>query len=325
MNNFIKVLRSKSLAQSKEAATQILKGKLSTLTDGELCIVSYGASSADAKSLLGFTRLINGQHINTIVGDNSDDDDGKKYYLYQLSKDEVTALGDPTIKEAYQLYSYTGEWEAATDKATVGSVIKVYNGNVSENYVDTKYVDEFETLITDTIWEGADTEETTDDKTDAHVKANNTIDEAFKKTETTVGVLATKVIENEEITAQSLIDLAKSAGTLNPLGKIEYIQHPSANYIANASSLDDAIMKLDAAVEAASQTGGSGIEGVAPISASKDESTLITTVSLKYDSNKGLSVDSNGLGVNVKSSGGLSVDSNGLRIDDELIIDCGEY
>ena len=324
MNNFIKVLRSKSLAQSKETATQILKDKLSTLTDGELCIVSYGASSAEAKSLLGFTRLINGQHINTIVGDNSDDD-GKKYYLYQLSKDEVTALGDSTIKEAYQLYSYTGEWETATDKATVGSVIKVYNGNVSENYVDTKYVDEFETLITNSIWDGSDTEETTDDKTDAHVKANNTIDEAFKKAETTIGVLATKVIENEEIAAQSLIDLAKSAGTLSPLGKIEYIQHPSANYIANASSLDDAIMKLDAAVEEASQTGGSGIEGDAPISASKDETTLITTVSLKYNSSKGLSVDSNGLGVNVKSNGGLSVDSNGLGLSDELTINCGEY
>lgn len=49
-----------------------------------------------------------------------------KYRTVKLTKEEVTALSDSNVKEAYKVVSYTGTWASATDKATVGDVIKIY-------------------------------------------------------------------------------------------------------------------------------------------------------------------------------------------------------
>ena len=59
-----------------------------------------------------------------------------KYRTVKLSESEVTALGDSNVKEAYKVVSYTGTWESATDKATVGDVIKIYkDSSVKEIYL----------------------------------------------------------------------------------------------------------------------------------------------------------------------------------------------
>ena len=59
-----------------------------------------------------------------------------KYRTVKLSDAEVTELKDSNVKEAYKVVSYTGTWESATDKATVGDVIKIYkDSSVKEIYL----------------------------------------------------------------------------------------------------------------------------------------------------------------------------------------------
>lgn len=59
-----------------------------------------------------------------------------KYRTVKLSEADVTALKDSNVKEAYKVVSYTGTWESATDKATVGDVIKIYkDSSVKEIYL----------------------------------------------------------------------------------------------------------------------------------------------------------------------------------------------
>lgn len=59
-----------------------------------------------------------------------------KYRTVKLSDTEVTELKDSNVKEAYKVVSYTGTWESATDKATVGDVIKIYkDSSVKEIYL----------------------------------------------------------------------------------------------------------------------------------------------------------------------------------------------
>ena len=50
-----------------------------------------------------------------------------KYITVKLTPEEVTALGDANVKEAYKVISYTGnDYKTATDKQQVGEVIKIY-------------------------------------------------------------------------------------------------------------------------------------------------------------------------------------------------------
>lgn len=59
-----------------------------------------------------------------------------KYRTVKLSDADVTTLNDSNVKEAYKVVSYTGTWESATDKATVGDVIKIYkDSSVKEIYL----------------------------------------------------------------------------------------------------------------------------------------------------------------------------------------------
>lgn len=52
-------------------------------------------------------------------------DNAAKYEVLKLTDDEVTALGDENVKEAYKVVSYVGD-EAAATKTQVGDTIKIY-------------------------------------------------------------------------------------------------------------------------------------------------------------------------------------------------------
>lgn len=72
----------------------------------------------------------------TLKGINNTQANALKYRTVKLSDAEVTALNDSNVKEAYKVVSYTGDWESATDKATVGDVIKIYkDSSVKEIYL----------------------------------------------------------------------------------------------------------------------------------------------------------------------------------------------
>lgn len=60
-----------------------------------------------------------------------------KYTTHKLSETEVTALGDVNVKEAYQIFAYTGTWNATGNKGTqVGETIKIYKDSaIKEIYL----------------------------------------------------------------------------------------------------------------------------------------------------------------------------------------------
>ena len=60
-----------------------------------------------------------------------------KYITHQLSEAEVTALSDVNVKEAYQIFAYTGTWDATSNRGTqVGDTIKIYkDSSVKEIYL----------------------------------------------------------------------------------------------------------------------------------------------------------------------------------------------
>lgn len=49
-----------------------------------------------------------------------------KYITVKLTPEEVTALNEANVKEAYKVFSYKGTWESPTDKQQVGDTIKIY-------------------------------------------------------------------------------------------------------------------------------------------------------------------------------------------------------
>ncbi len=164
------------------------------------------------------------------------------------------------------------------------------NTAVSDAYVTTKYAEPFETKV------GADN----------HIKANDKIDAAFKKTENTISVLANEVISNEKVTTTAVSKLAESVGGVtNTDGVIKYTPKEGANYISGATSVHDATVKLDAAIKTVETNALTGVTGSEAITVSDGK-----TVSLK-------------LGTGSKGDNALVINTNGLYLPN--VWDCGVY
>lgn len=162
------------------------------------------------------------------------------------------------------------------------------NTAVSDAYVTTKYAEPFETKV------GADN----------HIKANDKIDAAFKKTENTISVLANEVISNEKVTTTAVSKLVESVGGLtNTDGVIKYTPKTDANYIGNASSVHDATVKLDAEIKTVATTALTRVEGSQAITVSGNN-----TVSLK---------------LNAAADNALKITTDGLYLSN--VWDCGTY
>lgn len=66
-----------------------------------------------------------GKTLKTVEGNAA------KYKVVKLTDEQVTALGDANVKEAYQVVSYVGADAEGTDYTKVGDVIKIYkDGNL---------------------------------------------------------------------------------------------------------------------------------------------------------------------------------------------------
>ena len=85
-----------------------------------------GQISSIATTLKGVQKSIAAVEANAL-----------KYITHKLTAEEVTALGDVNVKEAYQVFAYTGTWDATTNKGTlVGDTIKIYkDSSVKEIYL----------------------------------------------------------------------------------------------------------------------------------------------------------------------------------------------
>ena len=122
-------------------------GKLTGVAEVKLAAVAKTGSAADVATtnITGDTThvAVTGTTVSaqitdiakTLKGISDTQANPVKYKTVKLSDTEVSALG-ANVKEAYQVVSYTGTWEFATDKATVGETIKIYkDANVKEIYL----------------------------------------------------------------------------------------------------------------------------------------------------------------------------------------------
>ena len=73
----------------------------------------------------------------TIKGITTTQSNAFKYITVKLTPEEVTALSDSNVKEAYKVVAYIGDtYESATTKQTVGEVIKIYkDATIKEIYL----------------------------------------------------------------------------------------------------------------------------------------------------------------------------------------------
>ena len=88
-----------------------------------------GQISSIATTLKGVQKSIAAVEANAL-----------KYITHKLTTEEVTALGDSNVKDAYQVFAYTGTWNSTTNKGTqVGDTIKIYkDATIHEIYLGDK-------------------------------------------------------------------------------------------------------------------------------------------------------------------------------------------
>lgn len=124
-------------------------GKLAGMTDIKLAAVAATGSASDiAKAEIpnkGEYATVEGENLSeqiasiakTIKGLDTTQSNAFKYITVKLTSEEVTALGDSNVKEAYQVVAYTGEnYEKADTKKTVGDIIKIYkDATIKEIYL----------------------------------------------------------------------------------------------------------------------------------------------------------------------------------------------
>ena len=90
-------------------------------------------------------------------------DNAAKYKVKKLTDEEVSALGDENVREAYKVVSYTGEETEQTVYTQVGDTIKIYkDSSLVETYIGSSYDTVAETngqpVITKYIWELKETD-----------------------------------------------------------------------------------------------------------------------------------------------------------------------
>ena len=114
-------------------------GKLASVGEIKLAAVAKTGSASDvAKAVIpndGTYATVEGENVSeqiasiakTIKGITSTQSNAFKYITVKLTPEEVTALSESNVKEAYKVVAYIGEnYATATTKETVGDLIKIY-------------------------------------------------------------------------------------------------------------------------------------------------------------------------------------------------------
>lgn len=124
-------------------------GKLAEVTEVKLAAVAKTGSASDVANAAipadGTYVAVEGTNVSdqiasiakTIKGITTTQSNAFKYITVKLTSQEVTALGDSNVKEAYKVVAYIGKtYETATTTETVGDIIKIYkDATVHEIYL----------------------------------------------------------------------------------------------------------------------------------------------------------------------------------------------
>ena len=114
-------------------------GKLTGVAEVKLAAVAKTGSASDVANAAipadETYAAVEGENVSaqiasiakTIKGITSTQSNAFKYITVKLTPEEVTALSDSNVKEAYKVVAYIGkDYATATTKETVGEVIKIY-------------------------------------------------------------------------------------------------------------------------------------------------------------------------------------------------------
>lgn len=114
-------------------------GKLAGVAEVKLAAVAKTGSASDVATTAipadGTYVAVEGENVSaqiasiakTIKGITTTQSNAFKYITVKLTPEEVAALSDSNVKEAYKVVAYIGEdYATATIKETVGEVIKIY-------------------------------------------------------------------------------------------------------------------------------------------------------------------------------------------------------
>lgn len=124
-------------------------GKLAEVAEVKLAAVAKTGSASDVANAAipadGTYVAVEGTNVSaqiasiakTIKGITTTQSNAFKYITVKLSTEDVTALGDSNVKEAYKVVAYIGEsYASASVKETVGDIIKIYkDATVHEIYL----------------------------------------------------------------------------------------------------------------------------------------------------------------------------------------------
>lgn len=305
VGNFLRQSEFKNglqVAQNGEVSVKVDSTSETFLTVGENGVKLSGVQAAIDAAITGLDATETGTDgkVSVTVAQT----DGK------VSGVTVTTPG--LASEAEVVKSVTVN-EVTSTFANNNASLTIKGGNiaVADNYTATVYPEQFEAKV------GADN----------HIKADDKINAALKKTENTISVLATEVISNEKVTTAAVSKLAESAGVAGAGGVIKYTPDTNTTYLKTAASVHDATVKLDAAITtvdgkitALGNEALKSLNGSEAITVSGDTANS-KTVSLKLDTTK----DGNGDGTTPKPAGAnaLTVNANGLYLSN--VWDCGEY
>ena len=125
------------------------KGVLKAVDEIQLAAVATTGSASDVANAAipadGTYVAVEGTNVSaqiasiakTIKGITTTQSNAFKYITVKLTSQEVTALGDSNVKEAYKVVAYIGEsYASASVKETVGDIIKIYkDATVHEIYL----------------------------------------------------------------------------------------------------------------------------------------------------------------------------------------------
>lgn len=302
VGNFLRQSEFKNglqVAENGEVSVKVDTASESFLTVGEAGVKVSGVQNAITTAIQGLDANVTStgdSHVTVQVIETAG----------EVTAVNVTTSGLALDSEVIKGVTVNGvDAQVSADKKAIVT-INGANTAVSNAYVATEYAEPFETKV------GAN-----------HIAAGDTVDAAFKKTENTISVLATEVISNEKVTTAAVSKLAESAGVVGADGVIKYTPKEGANYIGAATSVHDATVKLDAAintVEGNANNALTEVQGSNAITVST-KAEKKQTVSLKLDTTK----DGNGDGTTPKPAGAnaLTVTDNGLYLSN--VWDCGEY
>lgn len=224
MSKRIKVLRNDNIFATHDLALNGLKEQLKTLTDGELCLASYGTSWDDSKTILGIKRKDNGITIIDTDGDSAAFMAQFTEAIKALDSEKTGVSSDNTV--TVKVVEADGKISSVvvdTNDIAKASVLGLPTDDKTKDTAFGKIAKVVDGMKANNIPVGPEKETVTYPKEfDEKAKASNiivnnddTITKVIEKLEKQISSLTKDVIDNEYVISKVLREIINSSGLIN--------------------------------------------------------------------------------------------------------------